>query len=56
MRETRTGHDLLNGDIVEAMAIEKPSRTLNDVFSYFRAVTNRIGHKVSSVVRCGSMA
>src|SRR5712672_37492 len=54
--ETGAGHDLLNRNILETVAIEKLSRALNDVFSHFCAVAGGIGHRLSSVIRGGSMA
>jgi hypothetical protein len=42
--QTGAGHDLLNRNILEAMAIEKLPRALNDVFSYFCAVAGWVGH------------
>src|SRR5437868_15387800 len=54
--ETCAGHDLLNRNILEAVAIEKLSRALNDVFSHFCAVAGWVGHWLSCVIRRGSMA
>jgi hypothetical protein len=54
--ETRAGHDLLNRNILETVAIEKLSRALNNVLSYFCAVAGGIRHRLSWAISGGSMA
>src|SRR5438270_12659716 len=45
VRQTGPGHNLLNRYIFEAVAIEKLSRALHDILSYFCAVSGWIGHE-----------
>jgi len=42
--QARAGHDLLNGDTLETMAIEKLAGAIDDGFLYDCAVTDGLGH------------
>jgi hypothetical protein len=49
--QARACHDLLQRDTLETIAIEQPTRAVDDVSSYFEAVTSRIGHTISLIMR-----
>ena len=49
--EARPGHDLSDGDIIKAVAIEEPARALNDFPFYLGTVASGVGHKSSGFRR-----
>ena len=51
MCEARPGHDLSDGDIIKAVAIEEPARALNDFRFYLGTVACSVGHKSSGFRR-----
>src|SRR6266851_2249423 len=48
--EARAGHDLVNGDTLEAVAIEEPAGALDDAFLDGRAMTGWVWHGSSWAV------
>ncbi len=55
MSESRTSHDLVDGDAFKAVAIEEFAGAVDDVFLDCRAVTSGVRHGGSLRVGCRSM-
>src|SRR5208282_116030 len=47
VRQPHAGHNLVQGDIFESVAIEKLARAVDDVFLYCCAMTIRVRHEAS---------